>query len=280
MKKRRSFTARIEELSGVLLMGMLVDCASGASPGRLARIRVERRTALLGDMMDSWYPEICTTFPEAKLEAAYREPFVSHVPTLFLAGTLDANTPPWQSYEVSWGWPNATILVVDGAGHESLMPWRPAQDIVVDFFRGEDVSGRRLARPAIEFLPVEEQRTALRTLATLRRGTFRLLVLMALQDGGVREERAAVAQTYLDLLGQAVNDDRFDAEVVAVSRDTRRAGDFARELAPHANDAQKAVVLRGWRGVADADGDFSSGERELLTEIGIGWECRPTRSGR
>lgn len=149
---------RFNGLAGVPLMAILVDCASGTSPERMARIRDQRPTTLFGHMMDSWYPEICDVVPEASLDDAFRAPFVSDVPTLFLAGTLDANTPPFQAREVSWGWPNATHLVVDRSGHETLMPWPPAQAVIVDFFQGEDVSGRRLELPPMEFVPV----TALR----------------------------------------------------------------------------------------------------------------------
>ncbi|MGK7312465.1 MAG: alpha/beta fold hydrolase, partial [Candidatus Longimicrobiales bacterium M2_2A_002] len=126
---------RFNELAGVPLMAILMDCASGASPERMARIRAQRAASLLGAMMDSWYPEICTAVPEARLDDDFRTPFVSDVPTLLLAGTLDANTPPWQARQVSWGWPHATQITVDRAGHETLMPWPPAQRVIVDFFR-------------------------------------------------------------------------------------------------------------------------------------------------
>lgn len=146
---------RFNEIGGVPLMAILMDCASGASPQRMARIREQRATSLMADMTDSWYPEICAAVPEARLDDDFRTQFVSGVPTLFLAGTLDVNTPPWQAREVSWGWSRATQITVDGAGHETLMPWPPAQQVIVDFFRGEDVRGRRLELPKMEFVPVE-----------------------------------------------------------------------------------------------------------------------------
>lgn len=133
-----------------------MDCASGATPERMARIRGRYATSLLGAMTDSWYPDVCDALPEARLDDGFRAPFVSPVPTLFLAGTLDANTPPWQAREVAWGWPDATHIVVERGGHETLLPYGPAQQVIVAFFDGEDVRGRSIELPPMEFIAVEE----------------------------------------------------------------------------------------------------------------------------
>ncbi len=242
----------------------------------MARIRAERETTLLGDMMDSWYPEICSAVPEARLDDAFRAPFVSDVPTLFLAGTLDANTPPWQAFQVSWGWPHATVLVVDRAGHEALMPWAPAQEVIVDFFRGEDVSGRRLELPALAFVPVEEVRSEQQRLAALRRGLRGLIIGMALLDGRVGpEERAVAAGVYEELLGQRLDDEALDAAVRAVAQDARSAADHARDLAGYLSDEHKALALLAALHVARADGDADPGEERLLHEIGMGLGMSP-----
>ncbi len=147
---------RFRELGGVPLMGILMDCASGASPERLERIRSQYEHTQIGAMTDLWYPDICEEVPEARLDDDFRAPFVSRVPTLFLAGTLDANTPPWQAREVAWGWAEATHIVVKQAGHETLMPYGPAQEVIVDFLAGRDVSGRTIELPPLRFMSVEE----------------------------------------------------------------------------------------------------------------------------
>lgn len=146
---------RFNEVAGVPLMAILMDCASGGSPERMAWIRADRAGTVFGAMMDSWYPDVCDVVPEAHLDAVFRSRFASDVPTLFLAGTLDANTPPYQAYRVSWGWPNATVMVVDRSGHETLMPWPPAQHVIAEFLAGEDVTDPRLELPAMEFVSVE-----------------------------------------------------------------------------------------------------------------------------
>lgn len=149
---------RFREIAGVPLMSILMDCASGASPLRLERIAQEAEGARLGAMANLWYPEVCEVVPEARLGADFRSRFTSDVPTLFLSGTLDANTPPYQARYVSWGWPRATHLVVERAGHEGVMPWGPAQEVIVDFIAGEDVRGRHVEGPSLEFISVDRAR--------------------------------------------------------------------------------------------------------------------------
>lgn len=149
---------RMREMGGIPLMGLLMDCASGASDARMARIRAEAATTLQGAMPNQWFPEICALFPEAKLGADYRTPFTSDVPTLFLSGTLDANTPPWQAHEVAWGWPHAEHVLVANAGHESILPEPAAQRIIVDYLAGRSVDTRYVALPSLRFVPVDRAR--------------------------------------------------------------------------------------------------------------------------
>jgi pimeloyl-ACP methyl ester carboxylesterase len=149
---------RFREIAGVPLMGILMDCASGARDERLSRIREEAPRHVTGSMTNLWFPEVCEAVPEVRAGDGFRSHFVSDVPTLFLSGTLDANTPPYQAHYVSWGWPRATHLVVEKAGHESVMPYGPAQEVIIDFFRGEDVSGRTIPARELDFRSVEEVR--------------------------------------------------------------------------------------------------------------------------
>jgi pimeloyl-ACP methyl ester carboxylesterase len=75
---------------------------------------------------------------------------------LFISGTLDSNTPPFQAEELRWGMPNATHLIVANAGHEDTLPHPEVQVIIGEFLAGRDVSARRVALPAPKFLSVEE----------------------------------------------------------------------------------------------------------------------------
>jgi pimeloyl-ACP methyl ester carboxylesterase len=128
--------------AGVALMGAAVDCASGASAERLAVVRKEGPSSLLG--VDPLDEAACEALGVADLGDAFRSRLSSGVPTLFVSGTLDAHTPPFQAEEVRWGFPFSTHLIVDRAGHESLLTNAGVQGAMADFLAGRDVSGRRI----------------------------------------------------------------------------------------------------------------------------------------
>jgi pimeloyl-ACP methyl ester carboxylesterase len=73
------------------------------------------------------------------------------VPTLFISGTLDANTPPFQAEQARWGFLDSEHLVVENAGHESMLPHPEVQAVILDFLRGADVSGRSVSLPSPKF---------------------------------------------------------------------------------------------------------------------------------
>lgn len=142
---------------GSSLMARAVNCAAGASPERRAQAAAEAEWALLGlpfddVMLSSAY---CSVFGDQELPAATRRPFASDVPTLFVSGRLDSQTPPANAEDVRYGFPQGTHLVIDGARHEMLV-FPAVQEAIVDFFRGQDVAGRRLAVEPEPFLGVED----------------------------------------------------------------------------------------------------------------------------
>jgi pimeloyl-ACP methyl ester carboxylesterase len=142
---------------GSSLMARAINCAMGASPARVARAKAEAEWTLLGlpfdDVMIS--PDYCQAVGAAAADVESWRPFASEVPTLFLSGSLDSNTPPSQAEEVRYGFGRGVHLVVENGGHETL-PIAAVQEAVVDFFKGADVGGRRLTAGPITFLAVEE----------------------------------------------------------------------------------------------------------------------------
>ncbi|MGE5180023.1 MAG: alpha/beta fold hydrolase [Bacteroidota bacterium] len=155
------FFRRVEDLvnttgSGISVMQIATDCASGASVERKSLVAREAEKALLGNVKNMLVnPAFCDLVGNVDLGPAFREPIYSPVRTLFLTGDLDGITPPFQAEEVRWGFPNGTHIVVENGWHE-LLPFHDPQQVVVDFFAGQDVRGRRVTLPRPSFLTIAD----------------------------------------------------------------------------------------------------------------------------
>lgn len=147
---------------GVQLMGLAMNCASGASAARMQRIRREWSETLLGEMSETLYPDVCDRIPVSPLDEAFRSPVRSEVPTLFVSGTLDANTPPHQAEQVRWGFPNSAHLIVENAGHESTLTVPAVQDAIVRFLTTGEAESGFLRLPPLDFLDRREALERLR----------------------------------------------------------------------------------------------------------------------
>jgi pimeloyl-ACP methyl ester carboxylesterase len=124
-----------------------MDCASGASPQRLARIEREAPTSLTG-IVDWPAPAICTLWPHAELDERFRSPVHSSRPTLFLSGTLDGHTPPSNAAEVMRTFTDAVHVVVEGGSHQQLELDLPeVTRLLGAFMRGEEVTRTRFRDP-------------------------------------------------------------------------------------------------------------------------------------
>jgi len=89
------------------------------------------------------------------LPDSYREPLVSDAPTLFLAGALDVNTPPFQAEEVRGAFTNARRVIVRHAGHEQILGHPHVQRTIARFRAGDDVSDATATAPPLRFIPLE-----------------------------------------------------------------------------------------------------------------------------
>jgi pimeloyl-ACP methyl ester carboxylesterase len=141
---------------GTSLMHLGMECSSGATEERQRTIDAQARTSLFGDAMNSPFPKVCAALPPLDLGDTFRGVLVTDAPVLFISGTLDSNTPPFQAEELRWGMPRATHLIVENAGHEDTLPHPEVQRAIADYFAGNDVSGRRIALPPPRFRSVEE----------------------------------------------------------------------------------------------------------------------------
>lgn len=135
-------------------MSGLMDCASGATADRLARIQREANNTLLGDAVNFPYMEVCQGWNAADPGDDFRGEIVSAVPVLFVSGTLDGRTPPANAEALLPGFKNGRHLIVENAGHdEQLFSLAPdLADAMLAFFRGEEELPARISAPPIEFV--------------------------------------------------------------------------------------------------------------------------------
>ena len=144
-------------MSGVDLMYYGMRCSGGATASRDREIVRQTPMSLLANALNASFPEVCAALPAAvEQNDAFRSPIVSDLPILFISGTLDSNTPPYQAEEIRWTMPYAMHVIVANAGHEDLEPNDEVQALMADYFAGKDVSSRHIAFPPPTFRSVEE----------------------------------------------------------------------------------------------------------------------------
>ncbi len=152
---------RYNQLSGgIQLMSIVMDAASGCSKARRRQIEKEAKTALLGDTVNFPFPGVGEVIGNPDLGDEFRSPLKTEVPTLFFSGSLDNNTPTFQTREVRRLFKRSTHLIVENAGHESMLDKAKVQQTMVAYLRGEDVSQVKIALPPLKFLAIPEIKNA------------------------------------------------------------------------------------------------------------------------
>lgn len=146
------------DMQGRSPMANAVDCSIGWSAARLAAATRETPGALFSNVNLQRTAEICKAVGVKVNDPSSQRRLSSAIPALFVSGTLDANTPPFQAEEVRWGFHDSAHLIVENGGHETL-PSADVQAVVVDFFKGVDVRGRVVSFARPDFLSVEEAKT-------------------------------------------------------------------------------------------------------------------------
>ena len=140
--------------AGISVMTLVTDISSGVSKSRKLQIQKEAKNALLGDIVNFPISEMGDVFGNPDLGDAYRSAIKTDVPTLFVSGVLDNNTQPFQADEVRKTFKRSTHLIIDNAGHESMLVDAQVQQTMVDFLRGQDVSKTKITLPPLKFEPL------------------------------------------------------------------------------------------------------------------------------
>jgi len=149
------FTIRRQPIGNAMSMAM--DCASGGSQERRARLQQEGPDALLGNTSNFPFEDACSALGVPDLGDEFRAPLQSDVPALFISGTLDARTPIANAEEVRKGFTTNYHIIVENAGHdEELFSLAPGLgDRMVTFFQGGTPSEDRIAYDALEIGPIQ-----------------------------------------------------------------------------------------------------------------------------
>lgn len=147
-------TPFLGDTAGLLsLRGMpeAMDLASGISPRRLAQVRREARTAVLGDALNFPMPHLAGAIPGIDLGAPFRAPIRIDHPALLIAGSLDGRTPLAEQDEVAAQFRRKSRIIVKNAGHNVFEAHPEVQPLLVRFFGGGTVADTRLTLPPPKF---------------------------------------------------------------------------------------------------------------------------------
>jgi len=140
-------------------MSYMMDCASGQTAARRARILEEEKSTLLGSLADHLFPEVCAEWKAPDLGDEFRSPVRSDVPVLFISGTLDARTPISNAEEYRKGFPNSTHIIIENAVHSDPLFLSSPKILegMLEFLKGKPVTTTRIAGPPIKFAPLLPQ---------------------------------------------------------------------------------------------------------------------------
>jgi len=134
------------------------DCASGASEERRRQVAAEKNAAVLADVPNLVYPDVCDAWGSPDVGAEFRRGVRdSSVPVLFISGTLDTRTPPVQAEVARRGFRTSMHLIIDGAAHSDplFLSSPKILDTMLEFLQTGKVSTTRISIP-IQFRPVRE----------------------------------------------------------------------------------------------------------------------------
>lgn len=135
-------------------MPLAMDCASGVSPERLARIQSETPDSLFGRSMNFRYLAVCPELGIPDLGESFRTPAQSDIPVLCISGEMDVRTPPSNAEAVLKGFPNGQHIIISRAGHDDDL-WISSPKIaecIIAFFKGQPLPYQRIELPPIEFM--------------------------------------------------------------------------------------------------------------------------------
>ena len=137
-------------------MTHMMDCYSGQTKARLARVRAEEKTTPLGSVIDFPFPDVCDVWGSPDLGDAFRKNITTKIPALFISGTFDVRTPPSNAEEVRRGFKNSYHLIIDGAVHSDplFLSSPKILETMMQFMRGEKPTTLNITLDPVKFQQV------------------------------------------------------------------------------------------------------------------------------
>lgn len=145
------FGAMYSEFNKMSGMPELMDLASGISPARLALVRQQAKSAVLGDAGNFPMPHAYDVAPALSLSEDFRRPLSTTVPTLLIMSTLDGRTPVESQSELLPQFRAATRLTVVNGGHNIFEQSDKVQEEIVRFLQSGAVAVNEVTLPQPTF---------------------------------------------------------------------------------------------------------------------------------
>lgn len=132
-------------------MPTAMDAASGISPEKLAAFNEQASNSVIGEAQNFPYPALFGVVDVPDLGEDFRSSFESDVPTLIFTGTLDGRTFPEAHAEVMENLNNSQQIIVKNGGHNLFMIDPKVTEIILEFFRGNEIDTETIVVPAPNF---------------------------------------------------------------------------------------------------------------------------------
>ena len=145
------FLGDVTDLLSFRGMPEAMDLASGISPRKLALVKREAKTAVVGSALNFPMPQLLGAVPGVDLGEGFRAPFRINQPALLIAGSLDGRTPLAEQDEVAAQFTRKSRVLVENAGHNVFEAHPDVQGMLVRFFGGQAVADARLSLPPPKF---------------------------------------------------------------------------------------------------------------------------------
>jgi pimeloyl-ACP methyl ester carboxylesterase len=133
----------------VTMSGMpeLMDIASGITDERLALVRRQAASSLIGTATNFPMPQLRGAVPGLDLGDGFRREISSNIPVLLLSGDLDVRTPLEEQAAATAGLKRLHRIVVRNGGHDLFEAHPQVPAILADFFSGRKVAVAELTLP-------------------------------------------------------------------------------------------------------------------------------------